>query len=159
MGQTFYSLRYHIVFATRDRRPWLTRDRERRVYSYMGGVARNLGGVLLAAGGTDDHSHILPAIPPSLCVAEFVGKLKSNTSKWLRQTFPETADFGWQAGYGAFGVSRETEERARAYIATQREHHRKVSFREELWQIMRAYGIEPDQRLLESWGLLRDEAA
>jgi len=152
-------LRYHIVLATRERRPWLTADKERRIYSYMGGVARNLGGVLLAAGGTDDHSHILPSIPPSSCIAEFVGKLKGNTSKWLRQAFPETAGFGWQAGYGAFSVSREHEERARAYIARQREHHRKVSLSDELWQTIRAHEIEPDVRLLESWGLVQDEAA
>jgi hypothetical protein len=55
-------------------------------------------------------------------------------------------EFFWQSGYGAFSVSESNVEPVRAYIATQEEHHRKVSFQDEFRTLCRKHGVEIDER-------------
>jgi putative transposase len=55
-------------------------------------------------------------------------------------------DFAWQTGYTAFSVSESNLERVRKYIATREQHHRKLTYREEVAALLRKHGIEPDPR-------------
>ncbi len=45
MASTFYGLRYHIGFSTKDRRPFIQRGWRPRMHEYLGGAVRGLGGV------------------------------------------------------------------------------------------------------------------
>lgn len=56
--------------------------------------------------------------------------------------------FGWQAGYGIFTVSQSQVEKVRRYIRNQEEHHRRVSFKEELIELLRRNGIPFDEKYL-----------
>jgi hypothetical protein len=47
-------------------------------------------------------------------------------------------------GYSAFTVSESQVERVRNYIRNQREHHKKVSFRDELIALLEAHGVVYD---------------
>ena len=51
MGDSYINLLYHIVFSTKDRRPLLTAEYELRLYDYIGGTIRDLGGISLALNG------------------------------------------------------------------------------------------------------------
>ena len=66
----------------------------------------------------------------------------------MHDVFPELKYFSWQRGYGAFTVSHSNVEDVRRYIAHQKEHHEKVSFRDEFIQFLKANGIEYDERYL-----------
>jgi hypothetical protein len=57
-------------------------------------------------------------------------------------------DFAWQAGYGAFTVSKSQEDRVRQYIRDQEKHHRRESFEDEFRKLLKAQGIELDERYL-----------
>ena len=70
---SYTSLNYHIVFSTKDRRPYLKGDALPRVCEYLGGIARKLDGVLLCAGGQPDHLHLAVVVPATKSVAKFVG--------------------------------------------------------------------------------------
>jgi REP element-mobilizing transposase RayT len=59
MANTFTSLHYHIIFSTKHREPWITRDQEERLWAYLGGIARENQLKPLLIGGIDDHIHIL----------------------------------------------------------------------------------------------------
>jgi hypothetical protein len=56
------------------------------------------------------------------------------------------ADFAWQNGYGAFSIGQSQLSDLKYYIASQREHHRRVSFQDEYRQILAKYEIEYDER-------------
>ena len=56
--------------------------------------------------------------------------------------------FGWQEGYGAFSVSFSQKDSVVAYINSQKEHHRKKNFREELPQFLNLHAIEYDPRYI-----------
>ena len=74
--------------------------------------------------------------------------LKANASGWMHDVFPELKTFSWQRGYGAFTVSHSNVDEVRRYIAHQKEHHKKTSFRDEFIQFLNANGIEYDERYL-----------
>ena len=100
-------LLYHVVFSTKECRPFLQDDRFRdEVWAYMAGTAKNLDGFAVRIGGYQYHAHLLVRIPAKTAVSEFVGKLKANTSKHINETSNATVSlFRWQDGYGAFAVS------------------------------------------------------
>jgi hypothetical protein len=50
--------------------------------------------------------------------------------------------FEWQRGYAAFSVSQSIASRVERYIASQEEHHKKKTLREELTEFFRANGID-----------------
>jgi putative transposase len=108
----------------------------------MGGIVREMNAAPLIVNGPADHVHLLLSIPATSSVADLLRVLKTNSSRWAPEQFPAGKKFGWQAGYGAFTVSASRREDVRAYIASQREHHRKVSFQEEFLALLKKHGLE-----------------
>ena len=141
---SYTCLFYHIVFSTKERRPFLSEELLARACQYMGGIVRNLKGQMLKANGAADHVHLAAVIHPSAAVAEFVGKVKSNSTGWIHETFPPMRDFAWQEGYSAFTVSRSVLPAVLKYIENQPVHHRKMTFQEELIELLERHGIEYD---------------
>jgi hypothetical protein len=62
-----------------------------------------------------------------------------------KQQAPKFNNFHWQDGYGGFSVGRSEISRMRNYITTQKDHHRKKSFKEELIEFLDAYGMTYDE--------------
>jgi hypothetical protein len=74
-------------------------------------------------------------------------ELKKASSAWVADTVRRS--FQRQEGYAAFTVSPSTRAAVQEYIANQEEHHRHISFREELIKALRKSGIEYDERYLD----------
>jgi putative transposase len=144
MPQSLANVLVQIVYSTKDRTPNLSPETRAALYPYTGGVLRNMETQLLQIGGVEDHVHLLVRLPRTLTLVQVVEKTKTSTSKWLKtRGLPE---FAWQAGYGAFSIGASDAERTINYIQTQEQHHRTVSFQEELRTLMREAGIEVDER-------------
>jgi REP element-mobilizing transposase RayT len=148
MPQSFTSLHYHLIFSTKDRVPMITADLQGRLYEYLGGILRSEKSILLAAGGMPDHVHLLCSLSKELAIASALRLLKANSSKWIHETFPQQPSFAWQTGYGAFAVSYSHLDRVKRYIAGQAQHHRRITFQEELVAFLRRHRIEFDERYL-----------
>ena len=148
MSGSYTAIHCHIVFSTKNHQPFLTPGHRPRLHEYLGGLLRKRGAVLLAAGGTADHMHLLVSLPKDKTIADLMRDLKSNSSFWLRRTFPELASFAWQEGYFAFAVGTKGISQVKAYIAKQEEHHRKQSFQEEYRFFLEQHGIVVDERYL-----------
>lgn len=134
-------LLYHIVSATYRREPTLRKDIRQRVYRYMSGICRNMECPLTIAGGIEDHVHLFAELRPTICVADFVRDVKACSSRFIHETFPEQRDFAWQASYAAFTVSPSVAADVRRYIENQEEHHRKLSFIDELKALYERHGL------------------
>ena len=148
MSDSYTNLLYHIVFSTKNRRPLITPEYEVRLYDYLGGTLRKLGGVSLELNGTEDHINLLAKLHPQYALADVLRELKANATGWMHDVFPTLNNFSWQRGYGAFTVSHSHAESARKYITRQKEHHQKISFRDEFIQFLRENGIEYDERFI-----------
>lgn len=98
--------------------------------------------------GTEDHIHILAKLRQDKALSDVLRAIKANSSGWIHKTFPGLSAFAWQKGYGAFTVSTSQIEKAQRYIENQATHHQKVSFKEEYVALLKAHGIEYDERYL-----------
>lgn len=146
MGRTFSSLAIHVVFGTLRHEALILSETRIPLHKYLYGIARNLDCETLAINGTADHIHVLVELPPRLAIADLVRTLKCNSSTWASDRLG--CRFRWQAGYGAFAVSRAIVPRVRRYVDRQEEHHRRVTYREELERFLREAGIDPDPRFI-----------
>jgi REP element-mobilizing transposase RayT len=140
MPHTYTSNFIHCVFSTKDRRPLIPAARTAELYAYLGGIARGEGFLLVAAGGTANHLHLLFVLPATCPLAHAVQKLKGSSSHWMGK------GFAWQEGYGAFSVSPSQVDVVKGYIENQEEHHRKRDFEQEFVALLRNCGIEYDVR-------------
>ena len=147
MPQSLAKILVHTVFSTKDRRPFL-RDIALRqeLHRYLGGIPTHLDCQPIIVGGVEDLAHLLCALARTCQPAEMVKELKRGSSLWLKTKTPDLTDFGWQNGYGMFSIGFSQIGAVRDYIARQEEHHREVSFQDELRQLLRRYEIPFDER-------------
>ena len=148
MPQSYCNLLYHVVFGTKQRQRWLDDQVRPRIHEYLGGVIRGEGGIALAIGGMSDHVHAVVKLPQDQAVSEVLCKVKSHSSGWIHRTFDHLATFAWQSGYGAFSVSASQLEKARRYVLDQPEHHKVFSFEEEYARLLKAHGINVNEKHL-----------
>jgi putative transposase len=148
MAHTFTSILVHAVFSTAGRAPLLTDAMRPDVHAYIGGILRELRAVPVVIGGTADHVHLLARLPADLSVAKCLQIVKTNSSRWVKERWPERRRFAWQRGYGAFSVSESKRTTVIRYINDQERHHRRISFQDEFLVLLRNHGVEFDQRYI-----------
>ncbi|NNE99368.1 MAG: IS200/IS605 family transposase [Pyrinomonadaceae bacterium] len=146
MPSTHTNMHLHIVFSTKNRLPLIEDDWQQELFGYLGGIARNQGGVCLAVGGMNDHVHLLVGIKPTHRLDYFMRELKASSSGWIRKN--ENPKFGWQKGYGAFAVSATNLKKVERYILNQETHHKNKNFKEEYVWLLQNGNIEFDEKYL-----------
>jgi len=148
MAHTDTNLLVHMIFSTKDRVPLLDAGLKSRRFPYMGGIVHELGGIALLVNGPSDHVHMLLLLPAKTTLLEIASKVKANSSGWVHREFPGKGTFAWQTGYAAFTVSHSQKQSVLDYIANQEEHHRKLSFKEELIAFLEKHEIQYDERYI-----------
>ncbi len=106
----------------------------------MVGTIANLNSYTNEIYANPDHVHILCNLPRTITVADFVSKIKTSSSKWMKTK--GVADFTWQDGYGIFSVSSSKVAVVENYIRNQAEHHKKITYKDELRRFLEEYGID-----------------
>jgi putative transposase len=148
MPQSFACLYYHLVFSTKHRQPLITPDLQLQLFDYLGGLIQHRQAILVTAGGTADHLHLLATIHKTQCLTDFMRELKGESSRWIHESYPHLGHFAWQTGYGAFSLSYPGLSRVKGYIAKQEEHHRAQSFQDEFRDFLRRHNQVFDERYL-----------
>ena len=139
----------HLVFSTKERRPFL-RDKtiREKLHAELGGISKTLECPPLLIGGVEDHVHLLRRFGRTITQAEWVKEIKRVSNAWLKEESPDFAVFEWQGGYSDFSVSKSNLAHVQKYIANQEEHHKKMSFQDELRALLKKHEIEFDERYL-----------
>jgi len=148
MAHTFTSLLTHAVFSTASRAPFLADAIRPEMHAYLGGILRELHAAPIAIGGTADHVHLLVRLPADLAVADCLRVVKTNSSRWVKEKWPERHSFAWQGGYGAFSVSESMRGAVIRYIQDQARHHRRISFQQEFLAMLKKHDLEFDEQYL-----------
>jgi putative transposase len=143
MSHTYSQNHLHVVFSTKGRRKLIEPRMQPKLWSYMAGIGRNHGFLVLANGGMEDHVHLLIQLPPALALAKAVSLVKANSSGWMNE---HGLRFAWQEGYGAFSVSASNLDVVERYIANQERHHRKMTFEDEFLGLLNKHGIQYDPK-------------
>jgi REP-associated tyrosine transposase len=150
MSHTYSNLLSHLIFSTKERARLIDPELKPRLFEYMNGIVVENGGQVLSLDGVADHVHMLWKLPPSLAVADMARVLKTNSSKWVHDTWNSRSGFAWQTGYAAFSVSQSNVPAVARYIERQETHHRRTTFQEEFTEFLVRHGIQYDPRYM--WG-------
>ena len=146
MGQSLAQNYLHIVFSTKHRKPWIKKPFEASLHKYLAVVCQDKNSPSIAVGGHPDHVHILCRLSPRIALSDFMQKIKSNSSRWVKDLDSSLADFAWQDGYAAFSISSGAVESVREYVLNQEEHHKHVDYRTEIISLLEENGVEYDER-------------
>lgn len=111
----------------------------------MSGIVREEGGHALLINGVADHPHMFVRLPVTVALADFMRVVKANSAKWVHRT---QRNFGWQTGYAYFSVSHSNSDSVAKYIAGQDAHHNRMSFKDELPELLRRHHVQYDERCI-----------
>lgn len=143
---SYRQILYHIVFRTKDSRRSLPQENIRELFVYVNGIIKAKHCVLHRINGMEDHIHILSDLHPSIALADYVKDIKISTSVWLKQNEHFPLFDGWSEGYAALTYSWNDREKIVNYIKRQQEHHKRVSYTEELRKELQEQGVKIDDR-------------
>jgi putative transposase len=147
MPQSLSQVYLHLVFAVKGHRPLIDDAIRSELYAYMAAVLRDeCQSPATIIGGVEDHIHILLRLSRTVTIARVVEMVKKRSSKWIKTKGEKYRLFEWQIGYGVFSVSKSGLPEVTKYVATQREHHQKQTFKDEFVVFLNKHGIEYDER-------------
>jgi REP element-mobilizing transposase RayT len=147
MPQSHAQVWLHIIFSTKDRRPFLQKETFRtEMFRMLAHHVKESKCTSASVGGYSDHVHLLLGLSRTLTIAKLVEDVKTETSKWAKHHKDGSSVFSWQSGYGAFSVSHSLMATVDQYIRNQIEHHAKLTFQDEYRRICEKHNIEIDER-------------
>ena len=147
MSQTLTRLLIHIVFSTKHREDLILPAFERSLHRYMAGICKALESPALEIGGTANHVHVLTSLSKNIALSDLVMNMKKDSSKWIKSHAAQARAFRWQDGYAAFSIGESGTAALTKYIRTQKDHHRKSTYEDELRLLVKKYKvIEFDER-------------
>ncbi len=136
---------YHIVFSTKNRKASINIDNERKMYKILYDIMKQLGAHVHRIGGMPDHIHILVDISAQNSLSNFVKELKQKSS-YIVGRMTEFPDWdGWEEGYAGFSYAYSDIPTVENYINNQKEHHKRMSFRDEYRAWLIEMGVSPDE--------------
>lgn len=116
MPNTYSQITIHAVFTVKYRENFIAKSWRDNLHQYSSGIITNKGGKSLAVGGWKDHVHILFGMPVTTSVADLIGAVKANSSKWINEQQFIKGKFQWQQGYAAFSYAKSQRDVVINYI-------------------------------------------
>jgi len=146
MPQSLVKNYLHITFSTKNRYPFIDEKIREELFSYIGGICKNLECNPIKVGGHLDHVHILCLLSRKIALMKLIEEVKTHLSKWIKTKGRQYQTFYWQNGYGGFSIHESLVDIVKTYILNQEEHHKKNSFKDEYRTFLKEYDIEYDER-------------
>ncbi|QDU31451.1 Transposase IS200 like protein [Anatilimnocola aggregata] len=146
MPQSFVKNYIHLIYSTKYRERRIKPQFESQLWAYQAGIFKAWDSPAIAVGGVEDHVHALFMLSKNEKLTKVIEEVKKASSKWMKSDGPRDRAFYWQTGYAAFSVSQSNVDEVNHYIETQRSHHEKLSFQDELRAICAKHHIELDER-------------
>jgi putative transposase len=105
--------------------PLIDDDAERVLRASVASSARALNSLLHGVGVVRDHVHVVASIPPSIAVADAVGRFKGASSHAVNHNLSLEVPFRWQGEYGVVSLTQRALPTVIDYALNQRERHAK----------------------------------
>jgi REP element-mobilizing transposase RayT len=96
----------------------------------------------------EDHIHLITHLHQTISLASLVKDIKLASSQFICTKGLFEQFNGWQDGYGAFTYSIKEKDRLIEYVKNQKDHHKTITFKEELIALLQENGIEFDEKYL-----------
>jgi putative transposase len=146
---TYTQILYQLVFGSKDYTPFLSSRNQEILFAYIAGVLKNKSCHSYIVGGACNHIHIVAHLHPTICLAYLIKDIKEAShamicrEESIFQNFP-----GWQVGYGAFTYHITIKESLIEYVKNQAEHHKAISYKDELIMLLDENNIDFTEKYL-----------
>jgi putative transposase len=140
---TYTQFLYQLVFGSKDHTAFLSSKNKKILFAYIAGVLKEKSCHSYIVGGAVNHVHMITHIHPTICPAYLIKDIKEATHVMIcreRSLFPNFP--GWQVGYSGFTYHISSKDLLIKYVMNQEEHHKKVSFKEELINMLKENDID-----------------
>ena len=151
MPGTFTQIYIQVVFAVKYRESLIRQSWEEQLYKYITGIVQNKDQKMLQINGMPDHIHFLIGMRPSCCLSDLVREIKKQSTEFIKDSDFIKSKFQWQEGFGAFSYHHSALAYVMNYIEQQKEHHRKITFKEEYIALLDSFNIEFKNEYLFQW--------
>lgn len=141
MSHSINKLWVHAIWSTKNRKPLLNSNIERKLYDYIKSQLKESGCSVRIINGMPDHVHCLFLLNPQKSISEVMKQIKGSSSHYVNKNNLISEKFSWQTGYAAFSISESISDRVYYYIKNQKNHHQKKNFQDEYNEFMRLYGF------------------
>ena len=128
----YNNLYTHFIFTTLHRLPLILEKHRERIEKYITGIMNNNDSQLYAIYANPEHVHFLISRSSKLSEENLASIIAESSQRFINQNKLCGYQFTWQESVSAFSVSKSDVDRVCKYILNQPEHHRKVSFAEEI---------------------------
>lgn len=142
MADSYSQIYIQTIFAVKFRNALIHPTWEDQLYKYITGTVQNNGQKMLAINGMPDHLHFLIGMKPTCCLSDLIREVKKSSSRFIKEQKFSKHKFQWQAGFVAFSYGRSQLDNVISYIANQKDHHRKITFREEYEVFLRKFEVD-----------------
>ena len=139
---------YQIVYSTKNRKPVLTEEKQGELFKYLWGILKNKKCHVYIINGVENHIHIVTHLHPTVALSSLIKDMKIASSTWIKKENILPSFNGWQDGYGAFTYSMKDKDRLIEYVKNQKEHHKRISFKEEFIELLKEHEIEFEEKYL-----------
>ena len=134
----YNNLYIHFVFTVIHRQPLIKENNRERIEKYITGIVNNNDSHLYSIYANPEHVHFLASRSPKLSDEKFATIIAESSEKFINDN-KLIKEFKWQESASAFSVSKSHVDKVCKYILNQPEHHRKVSFQEEVDEFIKFY--------------------
>ena len=148
MAQSLSKLYVHLIFRIKNTSVKIKKEDSEELYAYIGAIIKDNESIPILINGTENHLHILCIMSKNISLAKLTEEIKRHSSRWIKTKENYYKLFAWQGGYAGFSVSQSLHDKTKKYIQNQDEHHKKLSFENELILFLKEYGIEYNEQYL-----------
>jgi putative transposase len=151
MPNTYSQVYIQIVFAVGGRQNLIPKKHREELHKYITGIVQKRENKMLGVFCMPDHVHLLTGLKPSMSISNLARDIKAGSSNFINEKDWVKGKCNWQEGFGAFSYSRSQIDTVIKYILNQEEHHRKKTFREEYFELLKEFEIEFNEKYLFEW--------
>ncbi len=145
---TYTQILYQIIFGTKNHQSTLVKRDRDKLFKYFVGILKNKKCHPYIINGVENHLHILTHLHPTIALSSLVKDMKLASSNYIKEhvLFPQFD--GWQEGYSAFTYTINEKERLIQYVKNQEEHHKRMSWKEELVALLEEHVVDYNEQYL-----------
>ena len=129
----------HAVWGTKNHEHFFKKEIKQMVIAHILQNAKSKSIYIDRLNGHAEHLHCLLGLNADMSISKCMNLIKGESAFWINREKIISSKFAWGDEYYAVSVSDGSLDNVRKYIDMQEEHHRTVSFQQEVEKFLKEY--------------------
>jgi putative transposase len=151
MANTYSQIYIQVIFAVKGRANLIREKHHEELYKYITGLIKHRKQKLICINGMPDHVHLFIGLNPDVALSDLIRDVKRYSTIFINEKKWMPGRFYWQEGFAAFSYSHSHIDQVFKYIQNQKEHHKRVLFRDEYVRLLKKFNIDYNEKYLFQW--------